>query len=355
MNRMRFVYASILIVYFQFSIAQIGGSSAYTFALIENNARHTALGGISIANSNEDPASGFQNPALINSKMHQHASLSYANHVADINYGFASFGNNIDSLHTLTFNLGFYDYGNFVRTNNAGDILGEFDAKDYTFQIGLSKKITDKITLGANGKFLYSVYEAYVSTAGGIDIGSHYADPDHLLSFGILIKNMGYQFIKYSENSPRENIPFDVQASISKKLAHNPLRFTFTFHNLHRWNNSYVNTNARNKEIDLETGIVKNQELTFGDQLMRHILFNTEFIFSDNFQIRGGYNHQRRAELGPENRKASTGFSWGFSIGVRKLMIGYGSAGYFPGIASNYFSVSRDLSRVMKKKKKSYL
>ena len=341
---MRFIHLSFILLSSIVSIAQIGGSSAFAFALIENNARHTALGGVSITNTDHDPAAGFQNPALINHQMHNHASLSYANHVADINYGFASYGKTIDSLNVMSFNIGFYDYGNFIRTNNAGDIIGEFDATDYTFQVGLSRKVTDKITVGANGKFLYSVYEAYVSTAGGIDLGGQYANDDKLMNVGFLIKNMGYQFIRYSDDSPRESIPFDIQASISKKLAHNPLRFTLTLHNLHRWNNSYVNTNARNKEIDLETGIVKNQNLSFGDKAMRHVIFNTEFIFSDNFQIRGGYNHQRRAELGPENRKASTGFSWGFSIGVKKLMIGYGSAGYFPGIASNYFSVSRDLS-----------
>ncbi len=341
---MRFIHLSFILLSSIVSIAQIGGSSAFAFALIENNARQTALGGVSITNTDHDPAAGFQNPALINHQMHNHVSLSYANHVADINYGFGSYGKTIDSLYAMSFNIGFYDYGNFIRTNNAGDIIGEFDATDYTFQVGLSRKVTDKITVGANGKFLYSVYEAYVSTAGGIDLGCQYANDDKLMNVGFLIKNMGYQFIRYSDDSPRESIPFDIQASISKKLAHNPLRFTLTLHNLHRWNNSYVNTNARNKEIDLETGIVKNQNLSFGDKAMRHVIFNTEFIFSDNFQIRGGYNHQRRAELGPENRKASTGFSWGFSIGVKKLMIGYGSAGYFPGIASNYFSVSRDLS-----------
>ncbi|HAY88620.1 MAG TPA: hypothetical protein DCY51_04205, partial [Bacteroidetes bacterium] len=51
----------------------------------------------------------------------------------------------------------------------------------------------------------------------------------------------------------------------------------------------------------------------------------------------------------PENRRATTGFSWGVAIGVKKLTVSYGSAGYFPGIASNYFSVSRDLGASKKK------
>lgn len=341
----------ILFLFFSFvSNAQIGGTSAFTFALIENSARHAALGGVSIANTDADPAAGFQNPALINQSMHNSASLSYANHVADLNYGFASYSHSFDTTSSWLFSIGYYDYGKFTRTNTAGDIQGEFTVDDYNFQVGYSKQYNDKLSWGANGKFLYSVYEAYVSTAGALDLGVSYRDTANLLNAAVLVKNVGYQFIRYDDNSPREPLPFDVQASISKKLAHNPLRFTLTLHNLHRWNNSYVNTNSRNKEIDLETGIVKNQELNFGQKAMRHVIFNTELVFSDNFQLRMGYNHQRRAELGPEDRRAATGFSWGFGIGVKKLMIGYGSAGYFPGIASNYFSVSRDLSRLKKKK-----
>ena len=324
--------------------AQIGGTSAFTFSLLENSARHTALGGIAIANTEQDPAVGYQNPALITKDMHNSASLTYANHVADLNYGFASYARDFDSLGTFLFSVAYYDYGKFIRTDAAGDILGEFTADDYNFQIGYGKKFNDKLSYGANFKFLYSVYEAYVSTAGAFDFGGSYRNEDKLLSAGILVKNLGYQFIRYGDDSPREPLPFDVQASISKKLEHNPLRFTLTLHNLHQWNNSYANTNTRNKEIDLETGIVKNQTLTFTQKAMRHVLFNIEFVFPDKFQIHTGFNQQRRAELGPENRRAMTGFSWGFDIGVKKFKLGYGNAGYFPGIASNYFSVSRNLN-----------
>lgn len=333
--------------------AQIGGSSAFTFSLIENSATHTALGGISIANSGLDPALAYQNPALIHPEMHNTFSGSYANQVADLNYGFASYARNFDSLGNFMLSMAYFDYGEFTRTTAAGDIIGAFRAADYTFQVGYNRPYNEKITYGANAKFLYSAYEAYVSTAAAIDLGAQYYDSAQLLSVAFLIKNAGYQLLRYSDNSPREPLPFDIQASISKKLEHNPLRFTLTLHNLHRWNNSYVNVNSRNKEIDLETGLIKNQELGFGEKAMRHVIFNTEFVFSENFILRGGYNHQRRAELGPENRRAMTGFSWGVSIGIKKLMLSYGSAGYFPGIASNYFTVSRNLGGFKKRAAKS--
>ncbi|MFY0643721.1 MAG: type IX secretion system protein PorQ [Bacteroidia bacterium] len=331
---------------------QLGGSTAFTFALIENSARHTALGGVAIVNPTDDPAIGYQNPALINAGMHHSVSLSYANYIADLNHGFASYAYHKDSLGTFLFSVGYFDYGEFTRTNANGEILGVFDASDYNFQIGFSRQYTDKISYGFNGKFLYSVYEAYVATAGAIDAGAHYNDEKNLFTAAVLMKNLGYQFIAYSENGLKEPLPFDLQASISKKLMHNPLRFTLTAHSLHRWNNSYTNINTRNKEIDLETGEIKNQEVGFGDRLMRHVIFNTELVFSDNFQLRMGYNHQRRAELSPENRRAMTGFSWGFGIGIKKLYLSYGSAGYYPGISTHYFSVHRSLSSFSRAKSK---
>jgi hypothetical protein len=341
---MRKLFGLLFLAFTVFAQAQIGGTSAFTFTLIENSAKNTALGGVSITNPDADPSSGFQNPSLINATMHNSISLSYANHVADLNYGFASYARSLDSVNRLMFSMGYYDYGEFIRTNIAGEVEGAFRAADYTFQVGYSRQYNEKISFGANTKFLYSAYEAYVSTAAAIDLGGHYFDSSKLFSAAFLMKNLGYQLIKFDDNSPREPLPFDIQASFSKKLEHNPLRFTLTLHNLHRWNNSYVNVNARNKEIDLETGTIKNQELTFTNKAMRHVIFNTELVFSPNFQLRMGYNHQRRVELGPENRRALTGFSWGLGIGVKKLFISYGSAGYFPGIASNYFTVSRDLS-----------
>ena len=335
-----------LIFTFQVS-AQIGGSSAFTYTLIENSARHTALGGIAIAHQDADPAMGYQNPALINPMMHNTVSASYAKYmVSDINLGFVSYGMSLkdDTAGSMLFSIAYYDYGEFTRTDENGKIHGVFDASDYTFQVGYSKKWKDKFRYGVNGKFLYSVYYAYVSTAAAVDFGGSYFDPETKLYAGFTIKNIGYQILTYSNQGNHEPLPFDVQASISKKLLHNPLRFTLTLHDLHRWRNSYVNTNTRNKEIDLETGEIKNQKIGFGDQAMRHVIFNAELIFSDNFQLRFGYNHQRRAELSPEERRAVTGMSWGVGIGIKKFYISYSSASFFPGVSTNYFTVYRDLS-----------
>lgn len=342
-----------LCFFFIFSNAQMGGSASFAFTLIENSALHTALGGVSIANGGDDPSMAYQNPSLLSPDMDNGISLSYANYFLDINHGFLSYAKNFDSIGTFGLSVGYFDYGEFVRTNANGEILDDvFDASDYTFQLSYARALTDRISVGVNTKFLYSVYEAYVSTGGAIDLGANYRNETQGLTAGFLVKNMGYQFLTYSNEGFREPLPFDVQFAMSKKLEHNPLRITVTAHNLHKWNNSYVNTNSRSKQIDLETGEVLNQNLSFGSKLMRHVIVSPELVFSDNFQLRFGYNHQRRVELSPENRRAMTGFSWGFGIGLKKFYLSYGRAGYYPGVSTHYFSVYSDLSSFKKRVEK---
>lgn len=331
--------------------AQVGGSQAFVFATLDNSARHAALGGPIISTIGSDPALGYQNPALINPSMHNHVNLTYANYLADINNGFASYARHWDSIGTFTATIGYFDYGTFERTNETGQITGEFDAADYNVQIGYSRAWRENFRIGANVKFLYSQYEAYISTAAAADIGGVYFNEEKRFTAGLVIQNLGSQLIRYSVNEVYEPIPFDIKASFSKKLEHNPLRFTITAHDLHRWDISYVNTNRKNQEIDLETGTIKNQEVGFGGKLMWHMNVGAELIFGPNLTLGFGYNHQRRVELSPEERRAVTGFSWGLTAGIKRFQVSYGMASYFPGISTSYFSLSKNLSHFSKKSK----
>lgn len=343
------VFLTVLL-FNQLSFSQIGGNSTFSYVNIENSARHAALGGILINQTGHNPALGYQNPALINREMHNNLSMTYANYLADLNHGFASYGHHFEKAGTFLFSVGFLDYGEFDRRDVTGFDIGAFRVTDYTFQVGYVKPLSDKWTLGSNVKFLYSAHEAFVSTGMAADLGTFYEDTSKLISFGGLIKNAGVQILTFNNDGNRQPLPFDVQVAFSKKLRHNPLRFTGIIHHLHQWDISFVNTNTRNKQINLETNEVINQQIGFGHKLFLHFAFNAELILSDNFQIRMGYNQLRRAQLSPEERRAITGFSFGFCAGIKKFTLSYGSAGFYPGIATHTFSVSKNLSDLKKKK-----
>jgi hypothetical protein len=336
------------------AFAQLGGSSSFSFVNIDPTARMGALGTSTMSSIGRDVSMAYYNPSLHTTEMSNSVMLSYNNYLADINSGYFGFSKTFDSIGSFSGHIIFTDYGQFDETDVTGKKIGEFYAYDYVFQIGYGNvyKKDPRFTYGASIKFLYSDYDKYIATAFAVDCGATYHNPEKKFYASLLIRNLGYNAIPY--NVERVDLPFDIQLGISKKLAHNPLRFTMVAHDLQQFNISYTNTNARNKNIDLETGQVIYADAGFGEKVMRHFNFGAELVFSDNFQLRGGYNHQRRKELAPENIKGAAGFSWGVGIGIKKFTVDYAMVVYFPGIQTNYFTVSKNLSDFRRAKPENF-
>ena len=330
---------------FSFSAqAQLGGSYSFSFVDIEPTPRMASLGGSTMASFGRDISMAYFNPAMHDTTMHNNVQLSYNNYIADINNGYASYSRYFKGIGTFSGHVIFNEYGRFDETDITGKKIGEFGANDYVFQISYGQvyEKDERFTYGTSIKFLYSDYEKYIATAFAVDAGIAFHNHEKLFHSSLLIRNLGYNAIPYE--TERVDLPFDIQLGISKKLAHNPLSLTIVAHNLQKFDISYINVNKRNKNIDLETGQVKVDPVPFGDKVMRHFNFGAELMFSDNFQLRGGYNHQRRKELAPENSKGSTGFSWGAGIGIKNFKIDYAMVVYFPGVTTSMFGVSKNLS-----------
>lgn len=324
--------------------AQIGGSTSFSFVHLDPVARTASLGGSHITAFDKDVVSGYMNPSMLNPQHHNNASLSYTNYLTDINYGFSSYAYSFDSAGTVAFSVFFVDYGTFDETDITGTKIGEFVAQDYIFQLSYGNLYPDdyRFRYGVSIKFLYSAYEKYVATAGAVDGAFSYVNEATKTTATLLVKNVGYNFIPF--NNTRESLPAEIQFGFSKKLEHNPLRFSIVAHNLQKWDLTYSNPNRRNKEIDLETGRVKEQKVSFGGKMMRHVILGGELLLGENLALRFGYNHMRRQELAPENIKGATGFSWGVGFGIRKFYIDYAMVSYFPGITTSFFSVRKNLS-----------
>ncbi|MFT5723685.1 MAG: hypothetical protein ACI9JN_000802 [Bacteroidia bacterium] len=336
------------------AFAQLGGSQSFAFVNIDPTARTAALGASTLADYKNDLGIGYHNPASLNKSMDNMVMLSYNNYFTDINSGFGAFVKHFESIGTFSGSVTYTDYGRFDETDVTGKIIGQFWAQDYVFQVGYGNiwERDTNFTYGVNFKFLYSVYERYVATAFAVDFAGAYHLPESKFHAALLIRNLGYNVIPYVDD--RANLPLDIQLGISKKLQHNPLKMTIVAHNLQQFDISYVNVNARNKTIDLETGQVRYDNVSFGDKAMRHINFGAELVFSDNFQLRGGYNHMRRRELAPETVKGAAGFSWGLGIGIKKFTLDYAMVTYFPGVNVSYFTVSKNIADFKKMKPVNY-
>ncbi|MBI1306159.1 MAG: type IX secretion system protein PorQ [Bacteroidetes bacterium] len=343
---MRHFVISLIISFFLLadsSFAQLGGSYSFSVLNIAPTARMAALGNSTNATTGTDVGMAFYNPALSVDSMHQHIMLSYQNYLADINIGYVGYAWKLRKYGTLSGHILYNDFGTFVKTDITGKSYGTFHPSDLIFQIsyGQVHPKDDRFTVGGSIKFLYSNYERYIATVFAIDAGAAFHNPEKLFNAAVLIRNAGWNAIPY--DNVRSPLPFDIQLGLSKKLAHNPLRFTMVAHNLQQFDITYVNTNLRNKNIDLSTGQVQYEKASFGEKMMRHFNFGAELVFSPNFQLRGGYNYQRRKELSPESGKGSAGFSWGLGIGIKKFTLDYAMVCYFPGLWTSTFTVSKNI------------
>ncbi len=325
----------------------IGGRNIYEFLTFSPSARITGLGGTLISVSDDDVVLAAQNPASLNESMHQQMSFNHNIYVADINTGYAAYGFHSDKWAT-SFHAGlqYMSYGTFNETDEFGQIIGSFKASEYAFTLGAGHQLYDKLSLGANVKFITSQLEDYNSFGIAADLGAYYQDTSGLFSIGFVLKNIGAQLTTYDDE--QEPLPFDIQIGISKRLRHLPFRISATYHNLHQWNILYDDPNAEQSSIFLGEfqSQSENEFSVFVDNFFRHIIFSGEFLLGkkENLRIRLAYNHFQRQELSVENFRSLAGFSMGLGIKVNRFRVEYGRAFNHLAGGVNHFSISTSIN-----------
>ncbi len=310
------------------SIAQIGGGSTFSFLNLESSPRINSLGGYAPIVIDDDPNLALFNPSLINASMNSFVSLNYVNYYADINYGSIVFMPKISSKFQILSGIKYVDYGFFEETDEFGNIIGQFNASEYLFSLGSSKVLFNEgnnlLNIGLSTKVALSQLYTDFSLAFLIDFSLLYANSHKRINTLLLVRNFGYQLIKYN-NGNLENLPFELLFSISNKLEHMPLRWTLSFQHLENWNLNFENLNQSEE-------ILTEDKANFGEEFMRHIVLGLEFLITKNLNFRLGYNNRTRNEMMILDRKAMVGFSYGFSFKLNRFKFNYGrSLNHFSG------------------------
>ncbi|WP_282036039.1 type IX secretion system protein PorQ [Saccharicrinis aurantiacus] len=313
--------------------AQKGGSSTYDFLNLTSSAKVGALGGNNISlKDSTDLNMAYHNPALLHASMDNSLVFNFVPYVGDTQYGYVGFGKEFKNVGTFSIGIMNMNYGEFDRADDVGNILGTFSAAEYSFNIAYSRQFSPNFSMGMAIKPIYSKMDTYQSFGIATDFGIAYFKAESGFSFGATIKNLGSQITSYDDTY--EELPTDFQIGISKKLKHAPFRFSITAQNLLVWDTDIENEDD-NYVID---------DISFGDNLLRHMVFGVEFLPTKNFHVDFGYNHKRRKELGYSEKMSTAGFSWGFGFKAYKFHVAYGSARYHLGGTSNHFSISTNLS-----------
>lgn len=332
--------------------AQTGGATIYQFLTLPNTARVTALGGSLITVSDDDGALAFQNPSALNDAMHNQISFSQSFYLADINYSTLSYTRTIGELNYFA-GLQYMNYGDFLRTDETGFSTGNFSANEFAASVGAGYQYSDRISFGGTLKFINSQFEVYNSYGMAADLGAMYQDTSRNLTMGFTVSNLGRQFRTYHTDN-LEDLPFNVQFAISKRLQHLPFRYTFTFHNLQQWDLTYNDPNAENATLLFgETPTEQGDIAVFADNLARHIMLSGEFLLGrrENLRLRFAYNHLRRRELMVDNTLGLMGFSLGFGLKISKFRIDYGRSIYHLAGGNTHLTISTNLSEFKSKKK----
>jgi len=312
--------------------AQTGGDNVYEFLNLTHSGYVSSLGGTNVSLTGNNPNLAYHNPALLNNSMNNSLALNYVNYFAGINYGLAMYSGKVSQSGSFAAGLTYLNYGSFTESDPSGNITGSFNAAEYAFSIIYSKEIDSLFSVGINLKPILSHLERYTSFGIAADIGASYNSPSKLFSAGIVIKNAGLQLSSYA-GEPRQKLPFEIQAGVSQKLAHAPLRFSMTLRHLEKFDLTHEYITQPSNQA---TGSSVND---FAENIMRHIVAGVELIPHKNFYVSGGYNYQRRKELQVDSKVSTIGLSWGFGINTSWLSVEFGRATYHLAGSSNNLSV----------------
>jgi len=322
-------------------LAQIGGTTAFSFVDVELSPRIEAMGGSGISIIDNDVALAQTTPSLLNAEMHNGLVFSFTDYFSDINLIGFSYARKWKEFGVVSLGIKAINYGDFEHNDAVGNNLGSFSAHDQVITLGVSKQLNEQFTLGVNINVLNSQYESYHAFALAANIATTYFNAKKQFTSTLLFKNIGRQLLAYTDK--KEDLPFDVQLGVSKELKHLPFRYSLTVHHLNQFDikSPYKLTSQTN----IETGELEIKEESIAKTALRHLIIGGELNpFRKSLFIRGGFNFQRRFDMSLSTYPALVGFSWGIGFKVSKFRLDYSRASYHFSGAPNNFSIATNLS-----------
>lgn len=307
------------------SAQTLGGNAVFHFLQQSNTAQLSALGGVNISTIGNDVGMSFHNPALLRENMQHSLSTSFNSFLAGIrNYSLTTAWHLNQANTNLAAGVNFFDYGTLAQTDAAGNTLGSFRPVDYVLQIMASRQYKERFFYGLTLKYMHSGYGQYRSSGLALDFGLSYYDSASQLQVSVAVKNMGTQLQTYDGSNRKEELPFDLQAGISKRLENAPFQFSLTAHHLQSLNSYYNDTSFRASEG--EVGYQNNSTL---QKVFSHLVLSTQVYLNEKLELMAGYNFQRRQDLNAYNVTSGlNGFTIGVGILLPKLQIRYATGFY---------------------------
>lgn len=295
-------------------------ASAFNTLRFPASSHAAALGGQNVTLIEDEPTAGWYNPALYANVSDLSAGLDFMTYAAGSTWMGAHFVKAFGERHTMAVGAQYMNYGKMDETDEAGNTLGQFSAKDIVIGAGYSYLLSDRWTGGANLKMMVSNLADYTALAAAIDVGVNYYDDENDLSVSASLQNIGTQLKAYHDGQ-RTHLPFTLALGFSKGMAHLPVRFHVTMTDVTRWKSSYY-VLPENKDKD------KSDKVGFGKKALNHFVLGLDILPTDYLYLSVGYNFRRAYELKASGSSHLAGLSAGAGVNVKHFKFGVSYAKY---------------------------
>lgn len=305
-------------------------TTAVPFMRISPDARSGAMGEVGLALS-PDANSRFWNIGKVAmSKQEAGLSINYTpwlrDLVPDISLtdlsGYYKFGEEDNKNQALSFGLRYFSLGDIQFTNAQAANLNVGKPREYAFDLGYSRKLSEKVSIGLSGKYIHSdVLNGSGGTGSGVatspgnsfavDFGAYYTTPlgqdlgeglGQRLNVGLAVTNLG-QKISYSTERA-DFLPTNLGLGVAYEYSideYNMLTFALDFNKLLVPTPGYLydsaGTTIVGRTYPTETTVINGVFSSFNDapeggaEEFREIStsFGAEYSYQKQFFARAGY------------------------------------------------------------------
>ena len=298
--------------------------------ILTPDARSAAMGdaGVALSAPDGDANSIFWNPGKMPfSNKDIGVSISYTpwlrqlvNDMALLN---ASFYKKIKNNQVIGASIHYFDQGLFQATDNTGQSLGNYNSKEYAIAVSYSRKLSEKLGLGVNIKYINStlftgsISGTSVQPASTVaaDIGVFHtskSDKKWNTNWGVMIQNISGR-VSYG-GTESNFIPTNFKAGFAATNmidAHNKFTLTADINKLMVPTPTYDATGRLTQPSTAIGGILGS--FADGNDLKEiNVSVGGEYVYNDLFAARAGYFFEN-ADFG-----ARKFFTAGFGVKLEK-------------------------------------
>ena len=221
--------------------------SAVPFLRITPDARAGAMGDVGIAVSADANAMNFNTSKLVFSEENAGVSATYtpwlrALGLNDMYIAYLAGYTKLNNRQAIGGSIRYFSLGEINFTDENGSALGTGSPNELEANVGFAQKLSEKLSVGINAKFVYSNLAsgvvvggqtAKVGYAGGADISLSYRTPikvngnKNFFSLGVAATNVGSK-ISYTNSANKDYLPANLGIGAAYEMNINEFN-TLTF------------------------------------------------------------------------------------------------------------------------------